>query len=341
MKEKIWGNSNRLKLSDVLPIATPFTLVIGASSKCNFKCNYCLQALPKESLDNMEFKQINLDFKLFKKVIDDCQKFPERIKCIQFLKDGEPLMNKRLPEMISYAKKSDKFERIELITNGVLLSEEINTKLIDAGLDKIRISLQGLSSKKYFEITGVLIDFNKFIYNIEHLYTNRRKCLVHLKMIDSGLENERENFFEIFDSICDEFSIQYVMPFYEEHIDYKIDSSEKFVNLYGEKSKKVEICPRPFMSISVSADGSIMPCCRENNKEIILGKASSDSIYEIWNGSKLNQFRVDQLSKDLSKYSICRECCMPSTTTYDEDNLDGFEENLLRVYNKKGISGDI
>jgi MoaA/NifB/PqqE/SkfB family radical SAM enzyme len=44
---------------------------------------------------------------LYKKIIDDMKKFEHPIKVLRLYKDGEPLINKHFPEMISYAKKME------------------------------------------------------------------------------------------------------------------------------------------------------------------------------------------------------------------------------------------
>ncbi len=45
-----------------------------------------------------------MDYDLFRKVIDDLRKFPEPLKMLRLAANGEPLLNKRLPEMIEYAR---------------------------------------------------------------------------------------------------------------------------------------------------------------------------------------------------------------------------------------------
>ena len=45
------GVDDRLKLSQVIPLDTPFTLNIYPSNACNFKCIYCVQSLDKKLLN--------------------------------------------------------------------------------------------------------------------------------------------------------------------------------------------------------------------------------------------------------------------------------------------------
>ena len=334
MKQRVdWGKNNRIILHEVLPLDTPFSIIIGVSSICNFKCNYCIHSLSNKELRKINFNLNIMNYNLYTKIIDDTNKFPNKIKSLQFLKDGEQLINRRLPEMIKYAKQSNKFEKIELITNGVLLTEDLNLQLINARLDTIRISLQGLNKKKYHEISKVDIDFDKFISIIKHFYDNskinNKNCKVHLKMINIGIDNEKD--MEIFNDICDEYSIQYVIPYFT-----NVNYNNKYDNdLYGNKSKTVNICSRPFMSLYISSDGNIMPCCREDNKNLIIGNIKNESLYNIWNGKLLKNFRILQLKNKRFEHVICKDCCLPDTITTNEDNLDNHSKKLLTKYGEK------
>lgn len=334
MKNKIWGKEGRTMLHNVLPLKTPFTIVIDPSSACNFKCKYCLHSLSNKQLEDINFSSKNMEYDLFIKIIDDLQCFPDKIKCLQLGKLGEPLINKDLHKMIRYAKETNKFERVEVITNGSLLTQQISMDLINAGLDVIRISMQGISKEKYYDLVGVDIDFNLFKNNIQHLYENRKQCLIHLKMIDIGLDNDedKKKFYSMFENICDEMSIQYTTPVFDKYINYDELIKKKDADLFGDSLTKVSVCPRPFISMSISSDGVITPCCREESKEITFGNVKDDSIFEVWNSEKLRKFRFDQLNNRRYDYEICRNCYFPDTTTYEEDNLDKYASELINFY---------
>ncbi len=337
-KQTAWNTYDRVMLHKVLPLTTPFALVVGVSSVCNFKCDYCIHSLSSKKLREINFSLDIMNYQTFTKLIDDTYKFPNKIKTLQFLKDGEQLLNKRLSDMILYAKKSNKFEKIELITNGSLLTPELNLKLINSGLDTIRISLQGLNREKYYEIAKVNIDFDKFISNIKHFYENRkinnRNCKLHLKMIDKGINNEKD--MKIFNDICDEFSIQYTIPYFTNvrySVDYSDIEKESNKNLFGDKYEILNVCSRPFMSIYVSADGDVMPCCREDNENLILGNIKNESIFDVWNGEILKNFRILHLKNKRFEHVICKDCCLPDKITLPEDTLDNHTEKLLKYYN--------
>jgi radical SAM protein with 4Fe4S-binding SPASM domain len=270
-----------------------------------------------------------MSYELFQELVDQCRAFPDKVKTIQFLKDGEPMLNKRLSAMIQYAKNSDKFERVEVITNGSLLSESMNLKLIDAGLDTIRISLQGVSEEKYHEISGVHIDidFEEFVENIKHFYTNRKNCKVHLKIIDIGITDrgDEQAFYSKFGNICDELSIQHVLG----------KEFENPENIYGDKFNGCYVCSRPFISMSVSSDGSVMPCCRETTDDLVLGNIQTETLSDLWNCEQMRDVRMAHLNKQKDSYITCKECCLPDNITYESDNLDDHIDELSEKYGRE------
>ena len=80
------------------------------------------------------------------------------IKLLIFDDYGEPTLHKKLPDMIKYAKDKNVAETIRLVTNGTLLNPTLNPKLIDAGLDQIKISLEAVDEDNYKKISGHSID---------------------------------------------------------------------------------------------------------------------------------------------------------------------------------------
>ena len=64
------------------------------------------------------------------------------------LTGGEPLLEKRLAQIVRDVKKAQSFVYVFTVTNGSLLSEERALELIDAGIDQISISLNYLDERQ-------------------------------------------------------------------------------------------------------------------------------------------------------------------------------------------------
>ncbi len=141
---KQWRNENRTRLKDVVPLDTPYNLMVEVSSLCNARCNYCAHSRKDHGV-----YEGNMSMELFNKVLEDSKMFPHKFKVMEMFGFGEPLCNPDLAKMISMVKEAGVAESVNFTTNGLLMTPERAEKLVSAGTDIIRISLQGLDSKAY------------------------------------------------------------------------------------------------------------------------------------------------------------------------------------------------
>ena len=63
---------------------------------------------------------------------------------------GEPLIHTRICDWVAQAHQAGAV--VELITNGILLTRETSRKLIDAGLDRLWVSLDGATPESYADV---------------------------------------------------------------------------------------------------------------------------------------------------------------------------------------------
>lgn len=328
--EKTKMNIKRTELYQHLPLKTPFSLHIFPSFYCNFKCSYCLHSLSSEELEQKKFVRQFMDFEIFKKAIDDTHKFPDKIKALIFAGHGEPLMHKQIAEMVDYAKKSNKFERIEIVTNGSLLNSNLTEQLIEAGLDRLRISLQGVNGKRYEEVSAIKLDFQNFVENLRYFYKQKKHTEVYIKIIDVALKDEKEKkeFKKIFEPIADVVAIEYAIPFVKE-IDYSN------VGVLSDKCKqghqqKSSICSMPFYMMVVNPNGDVVPCC-STEVPMIFGNVKDMDMYDIWN-SKIRSMCLKRQLNGVENIPICKECSVPAFGLQEGDYLDGHEKELLERY---------
>lgn len=79
----------RNKLEEVIPLTTPYSMIIDPCNLCNFKCNFCALQSQNEKLN---FQKQLMDKRLFFKIIDDLTEFPEQLKVLRISGQGEPLL---------------------------------------------------------------------------------------------------------------------------------------------------------------------------------------------------------------------------------------------------------
>lgn len=322
---------NRTKLEEVIPLETPFIIFVDPSDACNFRCKFCPTG------DTKLLKSINrtpkiMDFDLYKKILRDLGEFAGPIKVLRLYKDGEPLLNPHFADMVKLAKESGCILEVDTTTNGSLLTPEKNLEIVEAGLDRIYISINGLSDKSYLEFTRKKIDFSKLVGNIKHLYENRKQCVVCVKIVGDNLsEKEQELFFDTFGNICDEISIEHIAPCWPE-FEMKEATPNQSVGIYGQEINEVTVCPYIFYSISINSNGEVSLCFLDWARKLIIGDVNKNTIKQIWNNHIINEFRIMNLLEKRKEHQICGSCnqlryCWP-------DNIDPFAKTLLKKIQK-------
>ena len=148
----------RIKLVDAIPLPAPLIVQIFDIYACNLACKFCHYGLEKAKRPKLTTKPV-MALSLFKKIVDDMTQFPVKIKMLRFCGAGESLLDKNIVEMVRYAAERQVAEKMELITNGILLTPRMSVDLIEAGLERLRVSIYGLSPEKYREIAGRDVDF--------------------------------------------------------------------------------------------------------------------------------------------------------------------------------------
>lgn len=333
MKAKVTSTlDKRVLLKDALPLEAPFSLYIEPINLCNFNCYFCEHSLKENAITVRDFKKSIMTYELFEKLVEQLKGFNGKIKTIVFAGLGEPLLNKDICKMVALCKKHNICQRTEIITNGSLLTNEISNELISSGIDFLRISVEGLSSEKYKEVTGKSIDFEAFVKNIKYFYDKKNESTkVYIKIMDKLMDkNESEDdFYNLFGSCCDNIAIEHMVPAYKD-VDYS-NRGNFDEGMTGYKREDIFVCPRPFYMLSVLPDGEVIPCCYGCGS-MSLGNIKNSSVKEIWEGDKIRKIRLMMLEKGRFAHHFCKDCNMPVYVQKSEDDLDSAREHLIESY---------
>ncbi len=317
---------NRTRLEDAIPFSTPMVLFVDPASTCNFKCTFCPTGDHK-LIKNTGRWQGQMDFNLYKKIIDDLQAFDRPLKVLRLYKEGEPFLNKNLADMIRYAKASGVVDYIDTTTNGYRLEPDRIKPVLDAGLDKINISVDGLSERQFKEFTGVKVDFEQYVENIRHLYEIKGACEICIKITGDFLsQKEKEQFYEIFGDYADRIFIENIAPCWPEYDVADRLGVEITKGIYDQDIGDVNTCPYIFYSISVNSDGSVSLCFLDWARKLLIGDVRTQSLKDIWQGDALFQHQMAHLKGHRKDNPVCGQCgqlshCLP-------DNIDPYVNDI-------------
>ena len=208
-------------LSSILPLDTPFSVHIDICSTCNFKCTFCFQS-DKAGMKNAGITWGKMDIDVFKSCVDDLKKFPNKIKKVKIGNHGEPTLHPQICEMIRYVRDADVCDLVEVFTNGSQLNPEFNQQLVESGLQRINISVEGLTAESYKRVADYTLNYSEFVNNIQDLYDRKDNSLsMYIKVVDHAVvksepgkptidltSEEKEYFYNLFGKMSDEMSIE-------------------------------------------------------------------------------------------------------------------------------------
>lgn len=288
------------------PMSTPLTMFIEPTNACNMRCAFCPTGHPK-LLQDVGRKNTLMDFEAYKRLINDIAEFPSRLKMLNMYKDGESLIHPKFCDMVRYAKESSISEKIWVKTNGQLLNPDYNRRLVRCGLDMIGISVNGVDAASFYNVTRVKVDYEAYRANVLDLYNRRGDVKISCKIADTNLtEWQKQKFIADFSDRCDFITIEGLHGWSVSEIyDWKLGTDQSFD---GTPRKYKIACPIVLYMLTVSANGDVSICNDDWAHFHQIGNVNTESIIDIWYGSKLKEFRRMHLEGKRDNNAACFKC---------------------------------
>ncbi len=322
-------DEQRQVLGKVLPLTTPFTVILDTSEVCNFWCSYCFRSKQEKTGWGYVSGQGLMDMETFEKAASQLFEFPEEIRQISLSNHGEPLANRQVPDMSLRLREMGYKGRLTLHTNASLLDCEYAKELGTAGLSKIVISLQGLNRERYREVCRNTVDTDTLFDNIELLYRESHKAPIRteicVKIPNVALrEGEKEFFYRRFEKISDRMFVEHIVPIWK-NLDVEFGTEEQ--TKYGTVFPKQQCCRLIFDTLVVLPNGDIYPCTQMQNEEC-LGNIQEVSMRDAWNSNQRQELLKNIL--ELQPPEMCKGCYIRQNSVFsEEDMIDGFRGEIL------------
>jgi len=279
----------------------PVLLLLEGSAYCNMTCIMCLRRLHVPERDKTGLGVGHMSLDLIKKIVEEC-KGRKQFLGIHFAEFGEPLMNPKISEMVSFISKAG--IKSQIVTNGLLLNDEMIKSLIDSGLTKIKVSFQGATPEKY-----------KFWRNND-FYDNIVKNVHNMVKIRNNMGSDL--FIQVGTSSCDdtEEELKQFMDYWNQIVDHvywnytgllhmKGDPLIKDVKILRQAPLKVNPCKELFLRMSVTWNGKVTQCPRD--EQHFTGDLNTQTIHEVWHSKKVNENRTIILEKG-NCLPLCDHC---------------------------------
>lgn len=308
---KVWLSE---KLSNLFkrPIVWgyPIWTIIEPCNACNLNCPGCYTGggLRKDKNDL-------LDYDKYTKIIDDISKSSMGI--LLYFR-GEPLLNKRIIDMIKYAKAKGLIVRTG--TNAQLIdTPEFARELVESGLDWIRIPLDGATEETYskYRVGGTLEKAKnaiRYLSEAKKELGRKNPTIMTQFIVFKHTEHEIDQGRKIaFECGADQFFLKTPMVLSDEQGKELLPENKKFWR-YNETSQGLELksinqnkCKRLWTYYNINVDGVVVPCCFDAQKDYAMGNAFEESVRDIWKKPEYMEFRRNVLMHRKS-IPICRNC---------------------------------
>jgi radical SAM protein with 4Fe4S-binding SPASM domain len=229
--------------------------------------------------------------------------------------------------MVRYAKASPQVEKVDTTTNGSLLDPGRVAPVLEAGIDRINISIDGMNSDDFSRITKARVNFDKVVADIKWIYANKGNCMIVIKTMNEIIGDRRQQFFDTFGDYCDRIFVENFSPCWpqfdgEERTGWKITQG-----LYGQPIGDTDSCPYILYGYSVNPEGLVSACFIDWGRRLVIGDVRTESMINIWNSKKMNDLRLMHLEGKRRNHPVCGACgqlsnCLP-------DNIDMHRDTLL------------
>ena len=205
-------------------------------------------------------------------------------------------------------------------TNAHFITHEKAEEIVNSGLDRMIISIDGLTQETYeqYRVHGKL---SKVIEGTKHLLAAKKKLnsstphLIFQFLAVKPNEHEIPEVFKLGKEMkIDEVRIKSaqlydyengnpLMPENEKYSRYKLQSD----GTYKLKYKTGNHCWRMWSSSVFTWDGKVVPCCFDKDAKHVLGSLENRSFNEIWNDKQYIAFRQAVLT-GRNQIDICKNC---------------------------------
>jgi cyclic pyranopterin phosphate synthase len=120
-------------------------LRVSVTDRCNFRCRYCM---PAEGMRWLDREQL-LSFEEITRLVSVLAGLG--VTDVR-LTGGEPLARREFPRLVSMLRPIEGIRDLSVTTNGYLLERDA-AALVDAGIDRINVSIDSLARDRFHEIT--------------------------------------------------------------------------------------------------------------------------------------------------------------------------------------------
>lgn len=287
-----------------LTASFPSQLLMDITEICNLACTHCPHPSFKESA---HYGARHLDPQLNSKMVEEVRRHGQGVtQYIRYASNGEPLVHPHAYDMLDEAVKHSGVY-VTLTTNGTIMNETRTTRLLEAGVHMIDISIDAFRPETYARIrrNGKLHITRG---NVQRLIQWVRESRATTKVVVSFVE-QAENAAETADFERfwkDEGADGVVIRRQHSCSGAMIDLADLRRGLTAAAPRKP--CLYPWERIVVNAGGDLAFCPSDWVHGSRLADYRTTTIHDTWRGEVYARLRHAHLTSEFAGHAFCGQC---------------------------------
>lgn len=268
-------------------------IYIEITNICNLKCNFCPETnRVKEFMSIENFEEI-------------IQKIHNHTKLVYLHVKGEPLLHNKLEVILKILEKYNL--KANITTNGTLIKDKLEIIKNSKAVRQINFSIHSITQNKILN-KKYMQDIFESVEELENIIISYR-----LWNLESVKENDINN--EIIKTIENYYSIKNLKELLTQNNFVKLKNNI-FINqdiefTWPDINKKNIIekgrCLALKEQIAILVDGTVVPCCLDNNGDIPLGNILEENLEDILKKDKSITIKK-HFENDIIICKLCKTC---------------------------------
>ena len=285
----------------------PLHIDIEACNSCNLRCPMCYRNAFQQ--DNKKM----ISEELFNKILDECVE--NEIPSIKFVGRGEVLIHPKIVDMVRQVKRRGIMDS-HITSNAMLLTKDVSKGLIEAGIDNLVLSVDGVNKQTYESIRIGAV-YEEVVKNILTLLELKARTGGNIPFIQVQMVCMKRT--------CSE-AIEFVELWKSRGVNridlirYKnAEGREDDLNRLSTKPTVRYPCRQLWQRLVVFADGTVSMCCGDYQPVNRLGNVKDMTIKEMWNGDLVSHVREYHKKHQWNEISPCDACEINAKSKDDSD----------------------
>ena len=235
---------------------------------------------------------------------------------------SEPLLDPHIVDRIRQTKeKLGEKVVVGIVTNGSPLTSTRTQALIEAGIDRIEISIDAVDEETFQKLRPG-ISFSKVIENTKNLLANHSTIEVVVRFLyhaeNMGQETEFRRYWQsqgaevLFTPMVNR--VGFVTDFERSTRPNTSPLKQMRARLWrlllrvAVGVREPVPCVLPFSWMYILVDGRVLLCCHDWGPIDIVGDLRTQTVQEVWNGEKMNHYRNLLWTSECAESLVCRNC---------------------------------